>query len=176
MKKPTQVGVEFYVFEGIRKGATKDIVLRRKHAVFQCCCGVRFISMKKQIDSGEVQSCGCHKRQVCAEMGKKHNNWTHGMSKSREWSSWKMAKQRCFNPNATKYQNWGGSGVTMCERWKNSFEAFFEDMGPRPEGTSLDRIDPFGNYEPSNCRWADDATQGKNTKRNKKNESALVSN
>lgn len=169
MRKPIQLGVAFKGLEGFRQGATKRIVLRRDYAVFECNCGERFISMIKLVSSGEVKSCGCHRRFIAFQMGKNSTKTTHGMSKSREWSSWKMAKQRCFNPKATKYENWGGAGITMCDRWKNSFEAFFEDMGPRPQKTSLDRIDPFGNYEPGNCRWADDRTQGNNTKRKNKN-------
>lgn len=69
---------------------------------------------------------------------------------------------RCHNPKATGYENYGGRGVVVCSRWRESFWNFYEDMGDRPEGTTLDRIDVDGNYEPTNCRWADLETQSNN--------------
>jgi hypothetical protein len=63
-------------------------------------------------------------------------------------------RQRCENPKATKYPRYGAVGVSVCARWRDSFENFLADMGERPPGRSLDRIDPAGNYEPGNCRWA----------------------
>lgn len=80
----------------------------------------------------------------------------------REESTYRNMKTRCNNPNATGYENYGGRGITVCERWLESFENFYKDMGPRPENTSLDRIDVHGNYDPSNCRWADWETQANN--------------
>jgi hypothetical protein len=85
----------------------------------------------------------------------------HGMSGSREYRSWEGMKQRCFNPRAANYENYGDQGITVCEEWL-SFEAFYADMGPCPPGYSLDRIDPNGNYEPGNCQWADAKQQRQN--------------
>jgi hypothetical protein len=71
--------------------------------------------------------------------------------------------QRCYDRKCPAYRYYGALGVTVCERW-HSVEDFYTDMGERPEGMTLDRIDPFGNYEPGNCRWADVSTQAKNTR------------
>lgn len=85
----------------------------------------------------------------------------HGMTHTPEYRSWNSMHQRCHDEIHPAYHKYGGNGITICERW-NSFQAFYEDMGPRPEGTSLDRINPYGNYEPSNCRWATPRQQANN--------------
>ena len=90
---------------------------------------------------------------------------THGLRRTPTYEIWATAKQRCFNPNNQRYRLYGARGITMCERWRNSFQAFYEDMGPRPEGMSLDRINNDGNYEPGNCRWATQQQQVDNSRR-----------
>lgn len=89
-------------------------------------------------------------------------NKFHGMTKSKEYSAWHHMKDRCLNPNDANYGIYGGRGIKICDKWIDSFLKFYEDMGDRPEGTSLDRIDVNGNYEPSNCRWANSVTQARN--------------
>ena len=91
----------------------------------------------------------------------------------REYHSWWDAKSRCHNPEHPSYPSYGAKGIRMCDRWRESFENFFTDMGPCAKGLSLDRIDPHGNYEPRKSdgtlqtRWADDLTQARNKKSSK---------
>lgn len=82
-------------------------------------------------------------------------------------SSYQSMVQRCTNPRGRAFANYGGRGITICERWlgKNGYTNFIADLGPRPDGTTLDRIDPHGNYEPSNCRWATLEVQNRNKRR-----------
>lgn len=87
----------------------------------------------------------------------------HGMTGTPEYRSWNSMHQRCYDENHPYYHKYGGKGVTICARW-NSFQSFYDDMGPRPDGTSLDRINPYGNYEPGNCRWATRKQQANNTR------------
>ena len=92
----------------------------------------------------------------------------HGMSDSSEYTSWEGMKRRCFNPNHKRYSDWGGRGITVCDRWKNSFENFFADMGLKPTSKhSIDRIDNDGDYCPDNCRWATKEQQVNNRKNNR---------
>jgi hypothetical protein len=88
----------------------------------------------------------------------------HGMYGTPTYWSWSSMKQRCYNTKASGYEYYGGAGIQVCERWKVDFKNFLADMGERPEGTTLDRIDSSKDYEPGNCRWADHTTQRVNQK------------
>lgn len=106
---------------------------------------------------GRVSSCGCLYRETRRAAGIKH-----GLSRTREFVSWVHARGRCYNPRNAKFRRYGGRGIVMCDRWRESFEAFLADMGPCPEGYSLNRIDNDGPYAPENCEWATAVTQSNN--------------
>lgn len=88
----------------------------------------------------------------------------HGYSNTRTYHVWEAMIQRCENPNHVRYHRYGGRGIKICKRWRNSFTAFLKDMGERPSGKSLDRIHPDRDYKPSNCRWATREEQEANKK------------
>lgn len=105
--------------------------------------------------------------------GEDNTNFKHGMTKSREYKCWVELKQRCNNPKNERFESYGGRGIKVCDRWKDSFINFYSDMGSRPEGMSIDRIDVNGDYEPNNCRWANPTTQSRNQRPNKGNKTGL---
>lgn len=119
----------------------------------RCDCGNEATPWAENVRRGLTKGCGCKVLE---------GNHIHGRRNSREYVSWNMLTQRCTNPRNHGWKNYGGRGIRVCDRWLNSFEAFYADMGPRPPKTSIDRIDPNGNYEPGNCRWADAQTQARN--------------
>ena len=92
----------------------------------------------------------------------------HGMARTSEYAAWIQIKQRCFNPNDKSYSNYGGRGIKICNRWKNSFENFFTDMGMKPTPRhSIDRIENDGDYCPDNCKWSDSKDQANNRRSNR---------
>ena len=85
----------------------------------------------------------------------------------KEYKSWCGMKERCYNPNNTKYYRYGARGIIICDQWRNNFQAFFDDLGPKPDlSYSIERINLDGNYEPSNCTWASPKTQSNNRRTN----------
>lgn len=136
---------------------------KRTYWFCRCDCGGEIrIETNNLRRADRKPSCGCQSREITSA-----TNSTHRMTGSPVYRSWASMKRRCYAPLDLGYENYGGRGITVCERWRHSFERFFEDMGHPPSRThTLDRIDPNGNYEPDNCRWADKKTQARNTRRN----------
>lgn len=97
----------------------------------------------------------------------------HGLRSSRAYKSWADMIARCFNPKRAGYDNYGARGIKVCQRWRDSFAAFYSDMGERPDGRSLDRINNEGDYEPGNCRWATREEQNRNQRLRKQNRSGV---
>lgn len=128
----------------------------------RCQCGSEKVVLLANITRGLSKSCGCWN----VEVRGKHSI-THGASSSKTYKIWAGMKRRCFNPHEKFYYHYGGRGITVCDRWKTSFEAFFADMGECPEGYSIERKDVNGHYEPSNCVWLPEALQGQNTRKSK---------
>ena len=131
---------------------------------FLCECGREVVASIRMVKTGHTKSCGCLLNEVLLK-----RNTKHGLSKihPQEYKTWKDMRSRCNNKNDSDYANYGGRGIFVCERW-DSFASFFDDMGSKPEGMTIDRIDVNGGYEASNCRWATATTQANNKRNNRK--------
>lgn len=125
--------------------------------LYRCTCGNQIKVAQSRVKNGYTKSCGCAARQESSERATKH-----GMRKSPEYSSWLAMKGRCCDPGNKDYPRWGGRGITVCKEWAASFEAFYSHIGPRPPGTSIDRLNGARGYEPGNVRWATPKEQARN--------------
>lgn len=141
--------------------------IRAKNSYWHCVCecGNKMITRSDALKSGRAKSCGCLHKESASNICKSRNT-THGKAGSKTYKIWVGMLSRCTNPNTNCFKSYGGRGISICERWR-TFENFIADMGECPPGLSIDRIDVNGDYEPSNCRWADMKTQSRNKRKNR---------
>lgn len=127
-----------------------------------CDCGNTKIASSVLLRKGKTDNCGC-KTKDRLSLAKS----SHGLSSSDEYKTWARIKNRCYNKNTEDYSLYGARGIVVCDRWLNSFENFYSDMGVKPSKKhSIDRINNDGNYEPSNCRWSSIDAQARNKRNN----------
>ena len=146
---------------------------KRKRVFWKCkCeCGKEFVRRADQIKAKNIyKSCGCYREKVLAANNFKINNpnKSHGLSKTRLYKIYSKIKERCYYEKYPEYHLYGGRGIVMCDEWKDDFMNFYNwsiNNGYN-DSLSIDRIDFNGDYEPNNCRWADDITQGNNKRNN----------
>jgi hypothetical protein len=143
---------------GVRHGRLVGLAfheIRRNHAhwLFLCDCGETTVANGAGVRSGRTASCGCLHREICAERLTTHG---HRARKRHDptYRAWQQINTYCSNAASPRFRDFGGKGIAVSRAWGGDYEAFLADMGERPVGTMLVRLDPGGDFRPGNCRWA----------------------
>lgn len=170
----TKTRIKINLFQGQRFGRLRIVLegkaklypqfkVKQRHYLCQCDCGNWVRVAMRSLLNGDSKSCGCLRIETTIKRATKHNH-KRGRVYSSIYNSWTHMLSRCRNPKEKQYKDYGGRGIRVCNRW-HDFQNFLADMGEKPKGKSLDRIDVDGNYEPQNCRWADAKTQRRNQRK-----------
>lgn len=147
----------------------------RKHRycawLCHCTCGNDSVVTTSNLTMGRTKSCGCLRNEARTIAGKIQGkrNVSHGLTNSREYSSWLAMKQRCLTPNNPKYPRYGGRGITICDSWVDSFQNFYNDMGERPHSMTIERVDNDGSSSPDTIFWATATMQARNRSNSNRN-------
>jgi hypothetical protein len=143
-------------------GLSGESVSRKPKWNCVCDCGTARAVLGGSLRSGKSASCGCLAREIARAAGDRTR--THGMTHTSTYTIWMGMVARCHSPTAKDFPRYGAKGVTVCDRWRESFENFLADMGPRPAGLTLDRRENDKGYSPENCRWATYGEQVRNSR------------
>lgn len=167
MKTIDLTGEKYNSLSVIEQADTRILPSGQHKTMWKCMCDCGNITVVASyaLRSGGIKSC-----KKCGKMKSANSRKTHGKSYTRLHNIWSGMKARCYNKNHDYYKNYGGRGVTVCEEWRDNFQAFYDWAVSNGYSTELtiDRINNDGNYEPSNCRWSTKKEQANNTRKNKR--------